>query len=55
MSIGHAVPLHHPNIEKRNEDRKTSPYQIFFNLYKPSTSFKKSAPSPPDFQIVVIK
>jgi tRNA-splicing endonuclease subunit Sen54 len=55
MSAGYSIPLHHPKIEKRNEGKKLSPYQIFFNLYKPSTPFKRSAPPPPDFQIVVIK
>ena len=32
-----------------------SPYQIFYNLYKPSTPFKKTAPPAPDFSVVVIK
>ncbi|RDB14797.1 putative tRNA-splicing endonuclease subunit sen54 [Hypsizygus marmoreus] len=54
MSAGHNVPLHHPNPEKRLEKQKSSPYQIFYNLYKPSTPFKRSAPPLPDFQIVVI-
>ncbi|KAL8279072.1 hypothetical protein RQP46_008530 [Phenoliferia psychrophenolica] len=31
------------------------PYQTFFNVYKPITKFRKSAPPPPDFEIVVIK
>ena len=44
----------YPNIEKQNEMKKASPYLIFFNLYKPSRLFKRSASSPPDFQIVVI-
>lgn len=54
ISAGYSIPLHHPNIKKQKEDKKASPYQIFFNLYKPSTPFKRSAPPPPDFQIVVI-
>jgi tRNA-splicing endonuclease subunit Sen54 len=33
----------------------SSPYRIFFNVYKPSTSFRKTAPPPPDFFVVVIK
>ena len=53
MTAGHTVPL------KSSKDTLTPkssfPYQIFFNLYKPSTPFKKSAPAPPDFQVVVIK
>ncbi|KJA24016.1 hypothetical protein HYPSUDRAFT_39134 [Hypholoma sublateritium FD-334 SS-4] len=32
----------------------TTPYRIFYNVYKPSTPFKKSAPPPPDFQLVVV-
>ncbi|KZT40786.1 hypothetical protein SISSUDRAFT_1126978 [Sistotremastrum suecicum HHB10207 ss-3] len=31
-----------------------SPYEIFYSLYKPSTSFRKSAPPPPDFYLVVV-
>ncbi|KAK4703574.1 tRNA-splicing endonuclease subunit Sen54, partial [Phenoliferia sp. Uapishka_3] len=30
------------------------PYQTFYNIYKPVTKFRKSAPPPPDFEIVVI-
>lgn len=55
IPTGHKVPLNHSNPEKRAVEKKASPYQIFFNLYKPSTPFKKSAPQQPDFQIVVIK
>lgn len=55
MSAGHGIPLHHPDPEKRREIQMASPYKIFYNLYKPNTPFKKSAPPPPDFQIVVIK
>ncbi|KAG5641611.1 hypothetical protein DXG03_004648 [Asterophora parasitica] len=54
MSAGHKIPLHHPDEEKRLEAKKNSPYKIFYNLYKPSTPFKRSAPPVPDFQIVVI-
>ncbi|KAL0961228.1 hypothetical protein HGRIS_006194 [Hohenbuehelia grisea] len=31
-----------------------SPYQVFYNLYKPVTAFKKSSPPEPDFSVVVI-
>ncbi|KAJ3558955.1 hypothetical protein NM688_g625 [Phlebia brevispora] len=31
-----------------------SPYEIFYNLYKPNTPFKKSAPPAPDFSVVVV-
>ncbi|KAF4617922.1 hypothetical protein D9613_005767 [Agrocybe pediades] len=52
MSSGHKVPL--KSAQATLSKRDTSPYKIFFNLYKPSTPFKKSAPPPPDFQVVVI-
>ncbi|KAF8964326.1 tRNA-splicing endonuclease subunit sen54 N-term-domain-containing protein [Flammula alnicola] len=45
MSVRHDVPL---------KSSDSSPYRIFFNVYKPSTPFKKSAPPAPDFQLVVI-
>ncbi|KAG5638865.1 hypothetical protein H0H81_009418 [Sphagnurus paluster] len=54
IPAGHKVPIHHPDAEKRLEAKNNSPYQIFYNLYKPSTPFKRSAPPLPDFQIVVI-
>ena len=43
MTVGHNVPLKLLN----GASKRSSPYQIFFNLYKPSTPFKKSAPPPP--------
>ncbi|RXW15794.1 hypothetical protein EST38_g10062 [Candolleomyces aberdarensis] len=46
---GHSVPLN-----SSGPPPPSSPYQIFYNLYKPSTPFKKSNPPPPDFQIVVV-
>lgn len=36
-------------------DTQEYPYQTFFNIYKPVTKYRKSAPPPPDFRIVVIK
>ncbi|KAF7980720.1 hypothetical protein HWV62_37195 [Athelia sp. TMB] len=45
---GHSVPLHSPRTST------PSPYKIFYNLYKPSTPFRKTAPGPPDFSLVVI-
>lgn len=49
------VPLHpvaaHPSLPSL----ETNPYQPFYHIYKPSTKFKKSAPGPPDFRLVVIK
>ncbi|KAG6820394.1 hypothetical protein H0H93_001164 [Arthromyces matolae] len=54
MTSGHKVALHLVDSEKKLETMRNSPYQIFYNLYKPSTSFKRSAPPLPDFQIVVV-
>ncbi|KAK0437500.1 tRNA-splicing endonuclease subunit sen54 N-term-domain-containing protein [Armillaria borealis] len=47
MPVGHQIPL-------RQTKEEGSPYKPFYNLYKPPTPFKKTSPSPPDFQIVVI-
>ena len=44
---GHHIPL--------SPKPSSSPYRIFFNLYKPSTPFRKTAPPPPDFPVVVVK
>lgn len=51
LPSGYDVPLH---IEQA-QDMRASHYQIFYNLYKPSTPFKKTAPPSPDFQVVVVK
>ena len=32
-----------------------TPYKPFWNIYKPPTPFQKSAPGPPDYQIIVVK
>ncbi|KAI0087018.1 tRNA-splicing endonuclease subunit sen54 N-term-domain-containing protein [Irpex rosettiformis] len=48
LPSGYSVPLHVKPPET------PSSYQIFYNLYKPSTPFKKTAPPAPDFSIVVI-
>ncbi|KAI0357608.1 hypothetical protein OH77DRAFT_1494921 [Trametes cingulata] len=50
LPSGHDVPL---RIQSP-PDTPTSPYQVFFHLYKPSTQFKKTAPPPPDFSVVVV-
>jgi len=50
LPSGHAVPLRTTQIQ----EVETSPYKIFFNLYKPSTPFRKSAPGAPDFSLVVV-
>ncbi len=48
---GHSTPLQ----VSAPDTQKSSPYDIFYNVYKPATPFKKTAPSKPDFQIVVVK
>ncbi|KAJ3930684.1 MAG: hypothetical protein NXY57DRAFT_1084645 [Lentinula lateritia] len=47
---GHKVPQYSPT----ETQTPSSPYEPFFNLYKPPTPFKKSAPPPPDYQMVVV-
>ncbi|KAI0072563.1 hypothetical protein K474DRAFT_1604894 [Panus rudis PR-1116 ss-1] len=49
---GHETPLKY--TENLHESSTSSPYQIFFNVYKPSTPFKKTAPPAPDFSVVVV-
>ncbi|KAK7465282.1 tRNA-splicing endonuclease subunit sen54 [Stygiomarasmius scandens] len=59
---GFGVPLFTPPCstttqaaEESSDPRlKNSPYKPFFNLYKPPTPYKKSAPPPPDYQVVVV-
>ncbi|OCH90889.1 hypothetical protein OBBRIDRAFT_834612 [Obba rivulosa] len=50
LPSGHDVPLH----IKTKSGAPPSPYEIFYHLYKPSTPFKKTAPPPPDFSVVVV-
>ncbi|CAL1712275.1 unnamed protein product [Somion occarium] len=50
LHSGHSVPLH----EKKKSDQPPSPYEIFFNVYKPATPFKKTTPPAPDFSMVVV-
>jgi len=50
IPAGHRVPLYH-----QKQSTNLSPYQHFFHVYKPSTSFRKTAPPPPDFSVVVVK
>ncbi|KZP23306.1 hypothetical protein FIBSPDRAFT_930627 [Athelia psychrophila] len=47
---GHSVALQ----PSKNLAAQASPYKIFYNLYKPSTPFRKTAPGPPDFSLVII-
>ncbi len=52
IPAGHGVP---PLGPSKLTLRSESPYHIFYNVYKPSTPFKKSSPPPPDFHLVVVK
>jgi tRNA-splicing endonuclease subunit Sen54 len=45
---GHDVPL-------KVRRKPSSPYDFFFNLYKPSTPYKKTSPPIPDFTVTVVK
>ncbi|KAL5512774.1 hypothetical protein ACEPAG_3040 [Sanghuangporus baumii] len=31
-----------------------SPYEVFFHLYKPATPYRKTAPSPPDYSVIIV-
>ncbi|TBU29977.1 tRNA-splicing endonuclease subunit sen54 N-term-domain-containing protein [Dichomitus squalens] len=50
LSSGYDVPLH----IQQTPSAPASSYRLFYNLYKPSNPFKKTAPPPPDFQVVVV-
>ncbi|EIW59312.1 tRNA splicing endonuclease subunit SEN54 [Trametes versicolor FP-101664 SS1] len=50
LPSGHSAPLH----IQQTPETPPSPYQVFYHLYKPSTPFKKTAPPPPDFSVVVV-
>ncbi|KAI0059647.1 hypothetical protein BV25DRAFT_1993519 [Artomyces pyxidatus] len=48
---GHATPL--LPLESHTT-LVPSPYEVFYHVYKPNTPFRKTAPPPPDFHIVVV-
>ncbi|KAF9525500.1 tRNA-splicing endonuclease subunit sen54 N-term-domain-containing protein [Crepidotus variabilis] len=52
IPAGHSISLQPPQTTRNWKD--STPYRIFYNLYKPATPFKKSAPQHPDFQLVVV-
>ncbi|KAF9259871.1 hypothetical protein L218DRAFT_873589 [Marasmius fiardii PR-910] len=65
IPAGHSVPLYVPpqhtpqatttsTSHTRTGTPAESPYKFFYNVYKPPTPFKKSAPGPPDYQIAVV-
>ncbi|KAI5475801.1 hypothetical protein MNV49_000812 [Pseudohyphozyma bogoriensis] len=47
------IPTTAPSIEGL-PDLEQHPYQTFFHVYKPVTKYRKTAPPPPDFRLVVI-
>ncbi|KAJ7600989.1 tRNA-splicing endonuclease subunit sen54 N-term-domain-containing protein [Mycena floridula] len=55
IPYGHQIPLFTPEPRKERLSRQEeTPYKPFWNVYKPPTPFKKSAPPPPDYMIVVV-
>jgi hypothetical protein len=46
-----------PDVDQSNGDtpHNHTPYEIFYNLYKPATPYRKTAPPSPEFSVVVIK
>lgn len=51
IPAGYSVASH---FSRATPVAPSSPYKIFYNMYKPSTNFRKTTPPQPDFQIVVI-
>ncbi|EIW81158.1 hypothetical protein CONPUDRAFT_165372 [Coniophora puteana RWD-64-598 SS2] len=62
VPAGHSVPLYAAFNSKKakisDKEKSTpggkSPYHVFYNVYKPSTPFRKSAPGQPDFCMAVV-
>ncbi|KAI0259841.1 tRNA-splicing endonuclease subunit sen54 N-term-domain-containing protein [Gloeopeniophorella convolvens] len=52
IRTGHSIPLRPAVPTLPNEP--TSRYEVFYHVYKPNTPFRKTAPPPPDFSIVVV-
>ncbi|KAG1735189.1 tRNA-splicing endonuclease subunit sen54 N-term-domain-containing protein [Suillus lakei] len=50
IPAGHSIP---PYSSHATPVAPSSPYKIFYNMYKPSTNFRKTTPPQPDFQIVL--
>jgi tRNA-splicing endonuclease subunit Sen54 len=47
LQVGHTHAVPPP--------KEDSPFEIFYNIYKPNTPLRKTAPPPPDFQCVVVE
>ncbi|KIJ64666.1 hypothetical protein HYDPIDRAFT_175586 [Hydnomerulius pinastri MD-312] len=61
IPCGHLVPLHKSSLSETRSipspesvASASSPYKVFFHVYKPSTPFRKTAPPAPDFYVVVV-
>ncbi|KAF7315467.1 tRNA-int-end-N2 domain-containing protein [Mycena indigotica] len=55
LRSGHSIPLLVPKTAPAiGLPTRSSPYHIFFNVHKPATSYRKTSPCPPDYQIVVV-
>ncbi|TFY83842.1 hypothetical protein EWM64_g165 [Hericium alpestre] len=54
LQSGHSVPLRSSPLPSSESHGTSSPYKVFWHLYKPNTPFRKTAPPPPDFSIVVV-
>ncbi|KAI6044854.1 tRNA-splicing endonuclease subunit sen54 N-term-domain-containing protein [Pisolithus marmoratus] len=59
LPCGHSTPLFNCSKPQHYHQAiptppSSSPYNVFFHVYKPSTPFRKTAPPPPDFYVVVI-
>ncbi|OJD20526.1 hypothetical protein ACJ73_08137, partial [Blastomyces percursus] len=49
------IPTHNPTHPDPTPPKHTTPpYRLAFNVYKPSTPFRKSSPGSPDFRLAVI-
>jgi len=49
------IPYHNPTLPPSSPPTPTTPpFRITYHIYKPSPTFKKSSPGPPDFRIAVI-
>lgn len=47
------IPWYDP-VTPKPPQRTTPPFRVVYHIYKPNTTFKKTAPPPPDFRVAVI-
>ncbi|KAL9622552.1 MAG: hypothetical protein Q9160_003049 [Pyrenula sp. 1 TL-2023] len=48
------IPSHDPSQRLRMNTNPKRPFRISYDVYKPSTPFKKTAPPEPDFRLAVV-